>query len=116
MTAAEALQELKQREPIFHRPELGTDFASMVAEEFWEIGASGKRYTKEFVLQTLASRAHEKEDLPTSDFRCQQLSADTFLVNYRLQQGRRITQRSTIWRLEASGWKIVFHQGTLAAD
>jgi len=45
------LEELKQREPIFHRPELGT--------------------------------------------------------------GRRVTRRATLWRRSATGWKILYHQGTL---
>jgi hypothetical protein len=40
------LEELKEREPIFHRPELGTtraDFDGIMAGDFWEIGASGQR-------------------------------------------------------------------------
>ena len=37
------LEELKRREPIFHRPEFGTtraDFQDMMHTDFWEIGAS----------------------------------------------------------------------------
>lgn len=40
------LEELKKREPIFHRPEFGTthiDFENMTIDGYWEIGASGKR-------------------------------------------------------------------------
>jgi hypothetical protein len=40
------LEELKRREPIFHKPEFGVtrrDFANMTANEFWEMGASGRR-------------------------------------------------------------------------
>jgi hypothetical protein len=39
----DVLNELIQREPIFHRPELGTtrqDFENMTVETFWEVGAS----------------------------------------------------------------------------
>ena len=50
------LQELLKREPIFHHPEFGVtkaDFESMLTPEFWEVGASGKRYSKKYVLDIL---------------------------------------------------------------
>jgi hypothetical protein len=30
-----------------------------------------------------------------------------------LQDGKRRTRRSTIWKRTLDGWKIVFHQGTI---
>jgi hypothetical protein len=39
------LQQMRSREPIFHRSELGTtraDFERMTAPDFWEVGASGR--------------------------------------------------------------------------
>ena len=53
MTDAEAREALQAREPIFHRPELGTsrvNFERMTDESFWEVGASGRVYDREFVL------------------------------------------------------------------
>jgi hypothetical protein len=53
------LDELVSREPIFHRPELGTtrtDFENMITEDFWEVGASGRRYSRDFVLAELEKR------------------------------------------------------------
>jgi len=53
---APVLAELSAREPIFHRPEFGTsraDFERMTAEDFWETGASGRRYSRESVLNEL---------------------------------------------------------------
>ena len=63
----EVLAELTRREPIFHRAELGTtrtDFERMTAEDFWETGASGRRYSRQFVLDELEKRfaaPHEDE-------------------------------------------------------
>lgn len=113
--------ELQRREPIFHRPEFGTtraDFERMMADDFWEIGASGKCYTREFVLQVLEERhsTPQKEDWQTSNFRCRQLSDSIYLLTYTLTQNNRVTQRSTIWRRAGSDWKIVFHQGTIVAE
>jgi hypothetical protein len=53
------LEELRAREPICHRPEFGTtraDFAAQMSEDFWEVGASGRRYNREFVLETLEEK------------------------------------------------------------
>jgi hypothetical protein len=57
------LDELRQREPIFHRAELGNDFAAMTDPEFWEVGASGRRYSREFILQTLDERVSRRATL-----------------------------------------------------
>lgn len=113
------LEELRRREPIFHRPELGTsraDFEAMMAPEFWETGASGRRYSRELVLQVLEKRhqpGREAADVwETSDFRCQQLAGDLYLLTYTLRQPARLTRRATLWRRTDDGWKIVYHQGT----
>ena len=116
---AEVLAELIDREPIFHRPELGVsraDFERMTASEFWEVGASGQRYSREYVLEELEKRwsvPHE-DTWETSDFRCQRVADDVYLLTYSLLQNReRLTRRSTIWQRTSAGWQIVFHQGTI---
>ena len=61
-TALELLgvqEELAAREPIFHRPEHGTTraaFERMTAEDFWETGASGRRYSRRYVLAAHVER------------------------------------------------------------
>jgi len=90
----------------------------MTAEDFWETGASGRRYSRAFVLDELEKRfAAPHDDLwETSDFHCRQLSEDTYLLTYTLLQDRvRLTRRATIWRKSADGWKILYHQGTVVA-
>jgi len=120
LSIEQAREALIAREPIFHRSEFGTsraDFESMVAPEFWEIGASGTKYSKAFVLDTLESR-HSKpvtETYVVTDFACQELSPNLYLVTYHLDQAGRLSQRSTIWRYYSGVWQIVFHQGTLIA-
>jgi hypothetical protein len=80
------LEELKRREPLFHRPELGTsrrDFEDMTETAFWEVGASGRRYSREFILDTLKNRRP------------------------------RVTRRATLWRRSVNGWQVLYHQGTV---
>jgi hypothetical protein len=113
------LKELKRREPIFHRPEFGTtraDFENMMHADFWEIGASGHRYSREHVLAELEKRhQHPQKDVwRTSEFHCRLLGPDLYLLTYTLIQDEiRKTRRLTIWQRAEAGWKIVFHQGTV---
>jgi hypothetical protein len=115
------LDQLKQREPIFHRPEIGTsraDFENMTVPDYWEVGASGRRYSRQFVLDELERRfANPMPDIwQTDDFLCREIAPDNYLLTYTLTQGKRITRRSTIWRLTQEGWKILYHQGTVAQE
>ena len=66
-------------------------------------------------------RRHEKRQknprpdvFETSGFHCRKLSESVYLLTYMLlQDGKRRTRRSTIWKRTLDGWKIVFHQGTI---
>lgn len=113
------LKELEAREPIFHRPELGTtrrDFDQMMDPGFWEVGASGRRYSREYVLDTLVERHSAPHDdvWETRGFHCAELAPDTYLLTYTLVQDRvRVTRRATLWRKVKDGWKILYHQGTI---
>jgi hypothetical protein len=107
-----------RREPIFHRPEFGTtrrDFENMTDPDFWEVGASGRRYSREYVLDTLEKRYANpiKEPWEAKDFHCMAIAPENYLLTYTLIQGERITRRSTIWRNSELGWKIIYHQGTV---
>jgi len=119
---AGVLAELSAREPIFHRPEFGAsraDFEQMTVEDFWETGASGRRYSRQAVLDELKQRysAPHRDVWETRDFQCRQLGPDTYLLTYTLLQDRqRLTRRATIWLRTAEGWKIVYHQGTMVQD
>lgn len=115
------LDALKQREPIFHRPEFGItrqDFEAMTETDYWEVGASGRRYSRDYVLGVLEERFKHsvEEHWETSDFHCREIAVDNYLLTYTLKQGERITRRATLWRRTAQAWKIVYHQGTVVAD
>ncbi len=116
------LAELASREPIFHRPEFGTsraDFETMTVEDFWETGASGRRYSRNAVLDALEKRfsVPHTDIWETKDFHCRSLAPGVYLLTYTLLQDNvRLTRRSTIWRRTADGLKIVYHQGTIVQD
>jgi hypothetical protein len=116
------LEELIRREPIFHRPEFGAtraDFERMMAPDFWEVGASGRRYSREYILTELEKRHQHPivEDWQAEDFHCRELAPGIYLLTYTLLQEKiRKTRRSTIWQQTPEEWKIVFHQGTIVQE
>jgi len=111
-------RELIDREPIFHRPEYGTTrqaFEALTAEDFWEVGASGRRYSRQYVIETLVQRwsvPHE-DHWRTEEFYCQIIAPGHYLLTYTLHQGARVTRRTTLWRRSHENWVAVYHQGTL---
>jgi hypothetical protein len=115
------LAQLRALEPIFHRPQYFTSrraLTQLVGADFWEVGASGRRYSRAYVMKTLAQRAGTALEDPweTSEFHCRALARGVYLLTYTLRQGERLTRRATIWERAPSGWRIVFHQGTVVED
>ncbi len=122
---ASVLEELMRREPVFHRAEFGltrADFERMTVADFWEVGASGRCYSRAYVLDELEQRYQVRRENPLPDsmqasgFYCRQLAEDVFLLTYTLLQGDRKTRRSTIWQRMPEGWKIIYHQGTVVQN
>ena len=120
MTETEAREALQAREPIFHRPELGTSrahFEQMTDERFWEVGASGRVYDRDFVLDNLEQRysSPHADIWQVTEFCCRALGGSVFLVTYLLTQGSRLSRRATLWSY-TGGWRALYHQGTLVSD
>jgi len=117
------LAELRLREPIFHAPAFGLsadEFLRSTAPGYWEVGASGRRYSRELILTWARERPEHfvdgsKVGWRTEDFGLLQLGPETYLLTYTLDQNGRHTRRSTIWRQDNDGWRILFHQGTIVA-
>ena len=116
----EILDELRRRELTFHQPEAGTErneLALATDEGFWEVGASGRIYDREYVLGELERRAGvPREQWQATDFACREIAAGIYLLTYKLAQQDRVTRRATIWRRTRTDWKILYHQGTVVTD
>jgi len=111
------LAQLVDREPLFHRTELGTSrevFEAMTAPDFWEVGASGTVYDREFVWAMLEARdaANDPDEWETTEFALRPLGAGVYLLTYLLHQGERVTRRASLWEQFETGWRLVYHQGT----
>jgi hypothetical protein len=118
---APVLKELMRLEPLFHAAADDATpqrFEELVASEFWEVGASGRRYSREFVLSVLSSRPRDpaEDDWKTSGFHVLEVANDNYLLTYTLQQPGRITRRATLWRRVGGSWNAVYHQGTVVQE
>lgn len=116
---APILEQLKQLEPLFHagHPDANLQqFDALVAPGFWEVGASGNRYSRAFVLEVLAGRIESPDTASwrTEGFWVTELGPDNYLLTYTLHQPDRVTRRASIWRRTPAGWQVVYHQGTVA--
>ena len=89
----------------------------LIGDNFMEIGASGKNYNKQDILNKLPQQAENK--LALKDFNAIEISPDTILATYQVEKesedkkGKTISSRSSIWQNKDGKWKIIFHQGTL---
>lgn len=88
----------------------------LLADEFIEIGANGKRYTKTELLRLLPSS--EVSTYTMRDFEAQELIMGIVLATYRVDQENQKTGkksrsiRCSLWQLRDGRWQMVFHQGT----
>jgi hypothetical protein len=115
--APSILAVLQTLEPLIYAANDGkprAHFEQLLAPDFWEVGASGKIYSREFVLSTLEERNQNPrvEAWHTFDFALRRVEAHHVLLTYALQQPTRLSRRATLWRQTGAGWQMVYHQGT----
>jgi len=115
------LEELRRREPIFHTPEFGTtvaDFEKVLSPDYWEVGASGRRYSRDFILDTFRSSppvATDSVGWQSYDHALRRLGPNAYLFTYTLRQAERLTRRATVWQSSPDGRRILYHQGTIVS-
>ena len=121
------LTEVMAREPLLDHRELVCSeetFDAETADDFWEVGASGRVYSRAYARSVVLQRLHAldvdariTEAWTTEDHAIRQLGPDTYLVTYQLNGQGRHTRRATIWRRSpAKGWHALYHQGTIITD
>ncbi len=111
-------------EKLFDQKVRGTPeaLAAILADGFFEFGRSGRAYTKDEIIRSLAAEAREKAQvLSASDYKLTALADDVALLTYRSvgkhdDATERHSLRSSVWKLIDGRWQMVFHQGTPASS
>jgi hypothetical protein len=105
----EILAELSQLEPIFHWPPpemTRANLERMTVEDFWEVGASGRRFARESVFGVLEQRrsAPQPNIWEITDIHCRKLPAKSTCSPtrcFRTTRGSRGERRSGRGRRKA---------------
>lgn len=88
----------------------------LIADQFIEIGESGKQYNKQDILDALPKQSGIK--FSPKDFKATEISSNVVLATFQLEKEifstreKMISLRSSIWQNRNEKWQIVFHQGT----
>jgi hypothetical protein len=92
--------------------------AALLTEDFEEFGASGRVWTREQILDLLATEIYQRPAM--EDFNCALIAERIALVTYRTVRSdphsgeRTMTLRSSLWTEQSGRWRVRFHQGTRA--
>jgi hypothetical protein len=81
----------------------------LIADDFLEIGASGRRWTAPEIRTLLAGDALPAVTL--DDFAVTFVGSDVVLATFHIG-GARPTERSSVWVRRDGRWTVRFHQGT----
>ena len=83
--------------------------------EFTEIGASGRRWDVQSILTVTSGGSVSLESpVKVSEMSGVVLAPGVVHLTYFADNQGRRAWRSSVWRLTETGWRIYFHQGTLA--
>jgi hypothetical protein len=94
--------------------------AALLSENFEEFGSSGRVWSREAIIDSLATEDYEQPKM--EDFKCLWIAEGVVLVTYRTvkidsHSSRSSTVlRSSIWIKELGEWRVRFHQGTKEAQ
>jgi len=83
--------------------------------DFVECGSSGRSFDREQVIELLLGEASRSFEIFA--FATRRIAGDVVLATYRVEatapgEPGRASLRSSLWRRDAAGWRMVFHQGT----
>ncbi len=89
----------------------------LLAEDFLEIGASGRRWDLASTLEMLRWESQDPSttEIEVADIRARQIAPGVVQILWTSSRSGQRARRSSIWCLRDAGWRLVFHQGTPAA-
>ncbi|OKL53812.1 hypothetical protein BSZ39_07545 [Bowdeniella nasicola] len=116
MTQAD-IDRVLELERELQRPDVRADaqrLLALLAEDFIEIGASGKRWDRASILDMLEREAAAPVTIEIENLEGRALSRDIVQVLWDcVIEGRR-PRRMSLWRRTETGWQTIYHQGTPA--
>jgi hypothetical protein len=85
----------------------------LLAPDFTEVGASGHVWDLTSTLEMLASEPEDEEEIQVIELSGRIIADGFILARWDSLHGGRRARRTSLWRREEDGWRLVHHQGTL---
>ncbi len=114
----DSLDEVVELELALLHPDVRRDrtwVEDVLDEDFREIGASGRLWSRQETVDGLAGEQGEGP-VAVADLEALQLADGLVLVTYVSDRVGRRARRSSVWRRSGDRWRLVHHQGTPAPD
>ncbi len=119
MTVESALDHIRKNEELLLQPHVRNSeklLSELIADEFVELGSSGRIYNKSDVIKSLSTQRNFEWSI--ENFRAWHIEQKIILATYTLSLKHesggspKKSIRSSLWKLFGEEWKIIFHQGT----
>jgi ribonuclease HI len=108
------LQQVAQLELALLLPAVRADptrLESLLHPDFVEVGASGRRWSRDEVIAALIS-SPDPGDVAVDDIDARLIAHDVVLVTYTSRRATTVVHRCSIWIRSGGDWVARHHQGT----
>jgi hypothetical protein len=86
--------------------------AALLADDFTEVGASGRVWDRPATLRLLAEETDDEPAIGVLGLTGRVIGPGFVLAHWDSDRGGRRARRTSLWRREPTGWRLVHHQGT----
>lgn len=84
----------------------------LLSPDFVEIGASRRVWDRAQIVELLAGEAPDDDPIQVLDLQGRAIGDGLVLATWPSVRGTRRARRSSLWRRDKVGWRLVHHQGT----
>ncbi len=86
---------------------------ALLADDFEEIGASGRVWNRESTLEHLRSHEVDGPNIDVLDMTARMIGENLIMVRWDSDRAERRARRTSLWVRHPAGWRLVHHQATL---
>ncbi len=90
--------------------------SALLAEDFTEVGASGRVWDRPLTLELLGAESEDDAVIEVHDLTGRVLGDGFIMTRWDSDRGGRRARRTSLWRRDCAGWRLVHHQGTLLPE
>jgi hypothetical protein len=84
----------------------------LIADDFTEIGASGRVWDPQTIMAMLDTEAPDDPAITIHDLTGRHIADGVVLARWDSERAGRRARRTSLWRRDQAGWRLVHHQGT----